>query len=179
VTRGHTPPEEPAYREAQEDDRAQLVSFECSTGTAFEDEVQAFIQEQALDHALNPTQHYTLLVFMAARRLVAVAGFHPELLIIGPPASPEPEARIAIRLSVVAIHLADQGSVLGDGRRLSDLVMQTLIATAIAQEPVAILTGIVARDNARSLALCERNGLVSRTQYDHRHDRMSGIFQRR
>jgi hypothetical protein len=177
VTRRDTP-EQPAYRLAREEDRAELGSFECTTGLACEDKVQQFIREKALDNALNPAQQYTLLVFVSDRRLVAVAGFHPEVLLVGPPGSQDVEARAATRLSVAAINCANQGRSFG-GRRLSDLVMETAIATTIGVQPSAILTGIVARANARGLILCERHGLTSQTQYDLRHVRVSGLFQRR
>lgn len=80
------------------------------------------------------------------------------------------------RLSVCALSLADQGRRLDDRRRLSDVVMETLIADAVATRGTAVLTAIVARDNLRSIRLCERNGLRSQVRHNIDHIRLWGVF---
>jgi hypothetical protein len=168
----------PTYHPAEEQDDERLNSFECSTGSPFEDEVQTFIRTRALSLALADGEGYELLLFHDDDRLIGVAGHHPEILIAGTPGNPEGRAYEAVRLSVLALGLADQGRVLHDGRRLSDLVMETLIAEAIGGRSSVLVSGVVARANHRSIALCERHKLRSQTQYDSLHLRVSGLFTR-
>ncbi len=52
--------------------------------------------------------------------------------------------------------------------------MATLIADALEIREVEVVTAIVARDNVRSIALCERHGLRSQVEYDGAHIRLSG-----
>lgn len=56
--------------------------------------------------------------------------------------------------------------------------MESLIHEALDQQEPSVLTTIVARDNLRSLALCERHGLRSQIEHDPRHLRLSGHFSR-
>jgi RimJ/RimL family protein N-acetyltransferase len=41
-----------------------------------------------------------------------------------------------------------------------------------------IITAIVAKENLRSIRLCERNGLRSQVEYDPAHIRLTGNFTR-
>jgi hypothetical protein len=83
---------------------------------------------------------------------------------------------VATRLQVLAITTADQGRVLEGGRRLSDALLQTLIAQGSRASVDGALTAIVARDNLRSIRLCERNGLVSQFAHGIEYVRMFGRF---
>lgn len=138
--------------------------------------------------ALAPDTHYRLFVVFEQQQLIAVAGHHPEVLLVQDqdkeplPAQDRDQEQVlrgtlATRLNLVALSIDDQGRRL-EGRRLSDLVMESLIHEALdAQEP-SVLSAIVARDNLRSLALCERHGLRSQIEHDRRHLRLSGHFCR-
>lgn len=172
-----TPRQPPAgfvVREAAAADAELLATFACSTGAWFEDEVEAFVRERALPAALRPGSGHRLRLVLDDERLAACFAHHPERLVVaaerGTPARPLE----ATRLQLVALSLADQGRRLDDGRRISDLVMASCIADAIEHRSSAILTAIVARDNLRSLALCQRHGLRSQVAYDARHVRLSG-----
>lgn len=68
---------------------------------------------------------------------------------------------------------------MADGRRLSQLVVDTLIAHALGDEETMVVTAIVARENLRSIALCERHGLTSQIEHDARHVWLSGKLTRR
>lgn len=83
---------------------------------------------------------------------------------------------LAMRLQVLAIATADQGRSLESGRRLSDALLQTLIAEAARMAADGLLTAIVARDNLRSIRLCERNGLGSQIAHSIEYVRMFGRF---
>jgi hypothetical protein len=116
---------------------------------------------------------------------VGVVGYLPEVLIVAPGGSAQatPEnvptrAVAAVRLQVMALTREDQGRTTEGGRRLSGLVMDTLIAEAIGGRRSVLLTAIVARENLRSLALCERHGLTSQIAYDAAHVRLSAYFER-
>jgi ribosomal protein S18 acetylase RimI-like enzyme len=159
-------------REATEEDTAALTSFTCSTGLWFEREVEDFVRWHALRAA--DSDNFRLLVAVEGERVVAtLAHHHPELL-------PTADAahRIGTRLHHLAIAITDQGRRLPDRRRLSDALMQTLIADAIDTWTTGVLTAIVAVDNDRSLAMCDRNGLRSRTRHGTRYVRVTGLFER-
>ena len=159
-------------REATEGDTAALASFTCSTGLWYEREVEEFVRGHALRAAAS--DDFRLLVAVEGERLVATAAHHhPELL-------PTADAvhRFATRLHHLAIDVSDRGRRLPDHRRLSDALMQTLIADAIDAWTTGVLTAIVAADNDRSLAMCERNGLRSRTRHGTRYVRVTGLFER-
>ena len=108
---------------------------------------------------------------------MAVAGYHPELLLVSTGKDRYRGTR-AIRLHVVAISAGDQGRFLADGRRVSDVVVETLMSEALVDRATEVLTAVVARENLRSIALCERHGLTSQIEYDSRHLRLSGHFRR-
>lgn len=160
-------------RTATRDDRDAFEKFSCSTGAWYEDEVEEFIRERALRQALATPDNYRLLVAFEEERMVACGAHHPELLMRG-----DGVFMITTRLHHLAIATPDQGRVLDDGSRLSDSLLETLMADAIETRTTGILTGIVAQDNLRSIALCERVGLRSQVRYDFRHIRLTGLFER-
>jgi ribosomal protein S18 acetylase RimI-like enzyme len=138
--------------------------------------VEQFICAAALEHALE-SPSFRLLVVYEGERLVAIAGHLAESLLAG-----DGHTFAAIdttRLQVLALSLDDQGRRLPDGPRVSDLVLTTLMHDALAGRDAVVLTAIVARENLRCLALLERHGLRSQTEYDAFYVRVSGHFTRR
>jgi hypothetical protein len=110
-------------------------------------------------------------------------GHRPEMLLAARPealaSSPDAyRATPAIRLVVLALARSDQGRRVPGGQALSSLAMQTLMAEAMSTQRRSLLTAIVARENLRSLALCERHRLSSQVGYDPLHIRLSGHFER-
>jgi hypothetical protein len=160
-------------REAGKDDAADLGAFECSTGTWYEDEVQAYVRQQALTHARESSESYRLLVAVERTRLIAVAAHTNDVLIM-----PDDGTCMAARLQVLAISVTDQGRRLCGGTHLSDVLMATLIADAMDHQRTDVMTAIVAGENLRSVALCERNGLCSQTRYSSRYLRLTGRLMR-
>jgi hypothetical protein len=159
-------------REATDEDEPALARFTCGTGPPYEQEVEDFVREHALRTARS--EMFRLLVAVEGERLVATAAHHhPELL-----PTEDGAHRFATRLHHLAINVEDQGRRLTDQRRLSDALMQTLIADAIDTWTTGVLTAIVAADNDRSLAMCERNGLRSRIRHGIGHVRVTGLFER-
>jgi hypothetical protein len=157
-------------RPASERDGPALGAFRCSTGHAFEQEVEDFVRQKALRLALWPEADYRLLLVLDDERIAGCAAHHRDALLL------VDRTIVATRLSLLALARADQGRRLEDGRRLSDLVMSTLIVDALKTRESDVLTAIVARDNLRSIRLCERNGLRSQIRYDVDHVRLWGVF---
>ena len=157
-------------RPAGEGDREAIGSFACSTGPWYEDEVQRYVRARALDDARR-VSGYELLVAEEDERLVACMAYMPWALNFE-----EHDMIFSMRLQVLAIATADQGRVLVRGRRLSDALMQTLIARAAPLSFDGALTAIVARDNLRSIKLCERNGLTSQIAHGIEYVQMLGRF---
>jgi hypothetical protein len=179
VTR-HRPPAGFAVREPTSDDEVLLSSFRCSRGLWFEDEVQAFVRHHALRLALDEQSDYRLLLVMDGDRLAACFAHHPEgLMTESGGAGTAVRVIFATRLHLLALSIEDQGRRLDDGRRLSDLIMESLVVDAMDREMAVVLTAVVARGNLRSLSLCQRHGLRSQVAYDARHVRLSGRFTSR
>lgn len=161
-------------RPARAEDAPTLRAFRCSSGSDFEAEVERFIRDDALRWALAPQSLYRLLVVIEDKRLIGCFAHHPEALV-----RKDGAILMATRLQVLALSLADQGRRLDKGQRLSDAVMDTLIVDALTTRDSHVLSAIVARENVRSMALCERHGLRSQIRHDSRHVRLSGHFARR
>lgn len=161
-------------RPATRGDADTLAAFRCSTGPWYELEVERFIHRRALDLAVGLSGTFRLLLVFDGGRLVCCMAHHRERLFGGERDSGD--LILATRLYLLAIAVEDQGRLLDDGTRLSDTVMATLISDAMATRDAAVLTAVVALDNLRSMALCERHGLRSQVLYDARHARLSGHF---
>jgi hypothetical protein len=161
-------------RVAEEHDGDALSGFACSSGAAYEDDVERFIRTTAAQHAKEPSDLFRLLLIFERRRLAGCMAHVPEGLLVKPRS-----LILATRLQVLALSTQDQGRILPDGRRLADLALSTLLADALDTREPEVLTAIVARDNIRSLAVCERHGL--RSQVPHGSDcvRLSSRFVRR
>jgi hypothetical protein len=114
------------FRSATERDGPSLSTFSCSRGASHEDEVEQFVRTSALRVALAPDTHYRLFVVFEQERLIAVAGHHPEALLVQDQSKEHTfRGTLATRLNLVALSIDVQGRRL-DGRRLSDLVMESL-----------------------------------------------------
>ncbi|MFI5003560.1 MAG: hypothetical protein ACHQE6_00970 [Solirubrobacterales bacterium] len=161
-------------RGATEDDADTLEGFRCSTGPWYERDVEEYVRARALREALEKPSDYRLLLVLDDGRLTGCMAHALELLIedAGP-------AIVAARLHLLAIAIEDQGRRLEDGRRRSDLIVQALIFDAFETRETEVLTAVVARENLRSITLCERNGLRSQVSFDRRHIRLTGHFARR
>lgn len=173
---GHAPPPELSFRRASGNDAQRFENFRCSRGAFYEDEVEQFVCGVALEHALE-FAGYNLLVFLEGERLVAVAGHHRENLLANH--GDRTQLIMTTRLQVLALATEDQGRHCSDGRRVSALVLDTLIHDALVGYEGDVLTAIVARENLRCLALLERHGLRSQVEYDALHVRLSGHFKRK
>jgi hypothetical protein len=160
-------------RPATAADAGLLAGFQCSTGPWYEQDVESFVRERALEQALALSDAYRLLLVLEGKRPIGCMAHHHEMLLTGDGRS---SPIFATRLHLLAIATDDQGRKLDDGTRLSDKLMTTLIADALETRGNAVLTGIVALENLRSMALCERHGMRSQVQYDTRHARLSGHF---
>jgi hypothetical protein len=159
-------------RPAREDDGPALEAFRCASGPDYEQDVEDFIHREALQLALSqsPDEDYRLLLVLDRGRLAGCIAHHLEALLLA-------ESTLEVtRLGLCALALTDQGRRLDGGRRLSDLVMETLIADAVKTRGTAVLTAIVARDNLRSIRLCERSGLRSQIRHNVNHIRLWGVF---
>jgi ribosomal protein S18 acetylase RimI-like enzyme len=161
-----------AVREAVEADATELGEFRCATGPWYEEEVEAFIRSRALRTAERAGDAYRLLVVREEGRLIACAAHLREGLL----QKKRERLLLAVRLQLLGIAVADQGRRLEDGSRLSDAILKTVITDALEVWEAHVFTAIVAEDNLRSIALCERNGLSSQVRYDRRHVRLTGTF---
>jgi hypothetical protein len=159
-------------REAVEADAAELGEFRCATGPWYEEEVEAFVRAKALQTAERAGDTYRLLVVREDGRLIACGAHYREGLLL----EHRETLLLAVRLQLLAIAVTDQGRRLEDGSRLSDAILQTVIADALQFWEGNVFTAIVAEENLRSIALCERNGLHSQTRHDRRHIRLTGSF---
>jgi hypothetical protein len=128
-------------------------------------EVEAFVQRDVLKWALEPlaaaADPRLLLVFdRGSHELVGVAA-HERQLLSGPDGSFP-----ATKLEVVAVARTwqgrrfEEGAV--DGPRVSDVVMSAVMTDVSARVPSrdARVFAVVHQDNARSVGLCRRYGLV-------------------
>jgi hypothetical protein len=152
-----------------EGDAHSLDAFRCSTGPWYEQEVEDYVRSRALAQALENPGSYRLLLVLESDVLIACLAHHLEMLL-----RDRGNGIVAARLHVLAISIEHQGRRLAGGTRLSDIVMATLIADALEIREVEVATAIVASENLRSIALCERNGLRSQVQYNGSHIRLSG-----
>jgi ribosomal protein S18 acetylase RimI-like enzyme len=151
-------------------DDAELAGFRCSTGPWYEHDVESFVRERALARLLNQPEDYRLLLALEGDRLLCCMAHEGELLLM-----PDDNTILAARLQLLGIAVQDQGRRLDGGSRLSDKLMSTLIEDALEHVSTHVITAIVASDNLRSMALCERHGLRSQIRYDARHVRLSGL----
>jgi hypothetical protein len=145
-------------RVADSGDADILAGFSCSRGEWYEDEVDNFIREHALDYAgSRALLDHQLLLFVRGDELVAV-GAHEQALLSG--------GLTGTHLAIVAIALPHQGTRLEDGGRLSDFVLAALLSDArnadARNEPPRdpYVHAVVAYENDRSLTVLRRRGFA-------------------
>jgi hypothetical protein len=157
-------------RVADLDDDEALTSFRCSRGRWFQREVEEFINAE-LPKRLDSEETRTLL-FHSGEELIAVGAHQPGVLII----AEDPGQVQAAHLLLLALTERLQIGRLGDGTRLSDYVLRTLLRDALRTHRTGVAFAIVAIENQRSLTMCERNGLTSQTAVNRMYARASGRF---
>ena len=153
-------------RPAAPRDQKLLAAFRCADPTVpWQVEVEVFIQRDVLKWALDPfaaeSDPRLLLVFDRRSNELVGMGAHERQVMSGPGGSFP-----ATKLEVVAVASAWQGrrfeEGVGDGPRVSDVVMSAVMTDVSARVPPrdARVFAVVHEENARSLALCRRYGLV-------------------
>jgi hypothetical protein len=162
----------PVARHVVAADVEALADFACSRGAWYEDEVEEFIQERALSWALapGPRARYRRLLLFESEGLVAVGGFGPRVFedALG-------DIVDGTELQVLALEHEARGTILEDGRRLSDACMATLVQEASRERGTNAMSGIAAKDHTRSIELCSDHGLTKRQPVgDSRYIRMVG-----
>jgi len=165
---------EPQARRLRPGDWQRLKSFACSTGVWYEEDVERFVRTRLRGHYEWRKSHTDISVFV-----LAAAGDPWEILAVGaheldPQITADGQPLEGSYLIVGAVRRDLQGREVDvepfeDGRPVSvgRLLMETLIDD-LPERPGAV-RAVVARDNARSLRLCERIGLrEERPDADHR-----------
>jgi hypothetical protein len=156
----------PAARYLGVGDRDLLAEMRCSTGVWFEDEVETFIQTRLADYhdwRRPHTDHTIVGLELDDLGLVAV-GSHEEEFV-----RDSGELVTSTYLESAAVSTDLQGAVLtevepldDDGRpvTLGRYLVEVLLSDISERQRVPIVRAVVARDNARSLRLCARIGLI-------------------
>ncbi len=155
-------------------DWQRLKSFACSTGAWYEEDVERFVQTRLRGHYewRRARTDISVVVLVAAgdpRDILAVGAHELDHQI-----TDDGQPLEGSYLIVGAVRRDLQGREVDvepfeDGRSVSvgRLLMETLIDD-LPERPGAV-RAVVARDNARSLRLCERIGLrEERPDTDHR-----------
>lgn|GEM_PF-978618 len=172
----------PSARYLGSQDRASLATFKCSTGVWFEEDVERYVSHRladAHDRRRAHTDHTIIGLVLPDRGLVAVAAHEQDLTADGD------RELTSTRWVLAAVAVGLQGAVLRDvapydddrpvtlGRHLAEVTLSDIVATR--RDPV--VRAIVARENARSLALCRRVGLArSRPDADPRYVQRLGVI---
>lgn len=120
--------------------------------------MEAFINRDLVAEVPRSGSAANALVFQVAGDLIAVSA-HESVEIDAPPGDTR-QLRAAY-LRVVAIASGYQGLYMSGGDRLSAVVMKASIADALkvlGREPLVV--GYIAAANARSRALCKREGFA-------------------
>lgn len=150
-------------RAGREGDRALLAAFTCADPkTAFEVEVERFVQGSVLDWALDARAadndpRLLLVVTTVAGELIGVAA-HERVELQG---SSGPIS--ATKLEVVALATAWQGRSFESGHRASDVLMSAAMADISSRNPArnAHVVAVVHGQNERSLSLVRRYGFTA------------------
>lgn len=158
-------------RGAEEDDRAALEDFSCSSGLQCEDEAEEFIRTRALDTYISGVAQYRLLLAFEGETLAGVVAHRLDLLTLS-----NGDVLHARLIQVLAVGSNYRGPVFEDGTRLSDTLLATVVDEVKGFAETDIFTAIVANENDRSLAMLERCGSWSQVTYDYLHVRLTGRF---
>jgi hypothetical protein len=157
----------PAARYLGPADRELLAGFRCSTGFWFEEDVETFIRTRLIDYhdwRAPHTGHAVIGLELDEVGLVAVGSHEADLVRDG-------RAELtATLLECAAVALECQGAVLGDvdpldpdGRpvTIGRYLLEAMLSDAGELDRAPIVRAIVARENTRSLRLCDRIGLLN------------------
>ncbi|HEY6761741.1 MAG TPA: hypothetical protein VI318_19735 [Baekduia sp.] len=171
----------PSARYLEDDDRSLLRAFACSTGPWYEDEVERFIRDRLIArHAARRrhTDHRIIGLEDPERGLLAVTAHESELTRAGD------RALTSTLWIVAAVTTEVRGALLPDvdlgdgrpvtlGRYLAEVTFSDVFDTG--RDPV--VRAIVARENTRSLALCQRVGLtIEQADADRRYVQRLGLI---
>jgi hypothetical protein len=171
----------PSARYLEADDRSILGEFECSTGAWYEDEVQRFIRDELFArHAARRahTDHGVIGLEDPERGLIAVTAHESDLTRAG-------DRTLTSTLWIVAaVTNAVRGARLpgvdlGDGRpvTLGRYLAEVTFSDVLDADRDPVVRAIVARENTRSLALCERVGLtIEQADADPRYVQRLGLI---
>lgn len=151
-------------------DRALLARFTCADAAVpWQVEVEQVIQRLLVDwafdrHAASADPRLLLAFEGGSDSLFGVAA-HERVVLRGPDGS----SFDATKLEVVAIATARQGRRFAGGERASDVLMSAVMTDVSARVPSrdARVFAIVHEDNKRSLAVCQRYGLVEEMSRPH------------
>ncbi len=143
-------------------DAARLAAFSCAKPAIdWQREVEQFIREALFDWAFDAFAKQNdprlLLVFERnTKELVGLAAHERTRLGTGD------ASYAATKLEVVAVASAWQRKKFAGGARASDVVMSAAMTDISTRVPPrdARVFAVVHEDNARSIALCRRHGLV-------------------
>jgi hypothetical protein len=156
-------------RSGQLADRDLLASFTCADPVvAWQVEVEQFVQTQLIHWAFDPHaisgDPRLLLAFVTATGELFGVAAHERIVIESPTAQFD-----ATKLELVAIATPRQGGRFSTGERASDVLMSAVMADISARVPPrdARVFAVVHQDNHRSLALCQRHGLVEEMTRPH------------
>jgi hypothetical protein len=156
----------PAARYLGLADRELLAGMRCSTGAWFEDQVETFIRTRLADYhdwRQVHTDHTIVGLELDDVGLVAVGSHEEEFVRDGV------ELVTSTYLECAAVSTELQGAVLPgappldeDGRpvTLGRYLLEVLLSDVSERERAPIVRAVVARENARSLRLCTRIGLI-------------------
>jgi hypothetical protein len=144
-------------------DRALLASFRCADPSVdWQVDVESFVRETLFDWAFDPLAKAQdprlLLIFeRKSKRLVGLAA-HERTSMTRQEGAPF----AATKLEVIAVALEWQGRKFASGERASDVVMSAALTDVVARVPPrhARVFAVVHEENVRSIALCQRHGLL-------------------
>jgi hypothetical protein len=156
-------------RPGRPDDRELLASFACADrAIRWQAEVEDFIQTQLTDWAFDPHASdgdpRLLLALTTAGDLFGVAA-HERVALEASDGTHFP----ATKLEVVGVALKWQGRTFPTGERASDVLMSAVMTDVSSRVPPrdARVYAIVHQDNHRSLAVCQRHGLIEEMSRPH------------
>ena len=158
----------PSARYLGADDTALVTQFRCSTGPWFEARVERFIGEELSSHhdwRAAHTDHTIIGLETADAGLIAVTTHEEDLV------RDEGAVLTSSYWEVAAVAAEFQGAVLPevapldpDGRAVTvgRYLAEVALSDMATRDREPVIRAVVARGNVRSLALCDRIGLVRR-----------------
>jgi hypothetical protein len=162
----------PQARRIRATDRAVLSGFRCSGGAWYEDEIETYVRTRLFDahNEREPHNHHQVILLEDSAAGMVGVGAHEE-----------EDARVGANelttsyLALVAVRSDYQGTVVVDGGQLDDdrpsptlgrYLMEVLLSDLLSYDRQPYVRAVVARENERSLRLCDRVGLAVETPFD-------------